>query len=63
MRGALRTAINSFLADMVTDEMLVGYELEVTATREQEIRGIVQVTLLLLPVFSIDYIKVTLNLG
>ncbi len=62
VRGALRTAINSCLADMVTDEMLISYELEVTATREQEVRGIVQVTLVLRPVFSIDYIKVTMFL-
>jgi hypothetical protein len=62
VRGALRTAINSFLADMVTDEMLVSYELDVTATRDQEIRGIVQVTMVLRPVFSIDFIKVTIFL-
>lgn len=62
VRGALHTAINSFLADMVTDEMLVSYELGVTATREQEVRGIVQVMLVLRPTFSIDYIKVTMYL-
>lgn len=62
VRGALRTSINSFLADMVTDEMLVSYELDVTATRDQEIRGIVQVTMVLRPVFSIDFIKVTIFL-
>lgn len=62
VRGALRTAINSFLADMVTDEMLISYELEVTATREQEVRGIVQVTMVLRPAFSIDFIKVTMFL-
>ncbi len=62
VRDALRTSINSFLADMVTDEMLTGYELEVTATRDQEIKGIVQVTMVLRPVFSIDFIKVIMNL-
>jgi len=62
VRGALRTSINSFLTDMVTDEMLISYELEVTATRDQEIRGIVQVTMVLRPVFSIDFIKVTIFL-
>lgn len=62
VRSALRTAINSFLADMVLDEMLVSYELDVTATRDQEIRGIVQVTMVLRPVFSIDFIKVTIFL-
>jgi hypothetical protein len=62
VRSALRTSINSFLADMVLDEMLVSYELDVTATRDQEIRGIVQVTMVLRPVFSIDFIKVTIFL-
>lgn len=62
VRSALRTAINSFLADMVLDEMLISYELDVTATRDQEIRGIVLVTMVLRPVFSIDFIKVTIFL-
>jgi hypothetical protein len=62
VRSALRTAINGFLADMVLDEMLVSYELDVTATRDQEIRGIVQVTMVLRPVFSIDFIKVIIFL-
>jgi hypothetical protein len=62
VRGALRTAINSFLVDMVTDEMLISYELNVAATRDQEIRGIVQVTMVLRPVFSIDFIKVVIFL-
>ncbi len=62
VRGALYTAINSLLADMILDEMLISYELGVTATREQEIRGIVLVTMVLRPVFSIDFIKVTIFL-
>jgi hypothetical protein len=47
---------------MVLDEMLISYELDVTATRDQEIRGIVLVTMVLRPVFSIDFIKVTIFL-
>jgi len=62
VRGALRTAINGFLTEMVQDEMLVSYELGVSATRDQEIRGIVQVTMTLRPVFSIDYIRVVMFL-
>jgi Phage tail sheath C-terminal domain len=62
VRSALRGTINSFLAQMVKDEMLVSYDLEVTATREEQRQGIVQVTLVLRPVFSIDYIKVTMFL-
>jgi hypothetical protein len=62
VRGALRTSVNSFLAEMVRDEMLISYELAVSATREQEIRGIVEVTMVLRPVFSIEFIKVTMFL-
>jgi|SRR5579859_90293 len=62
VRGALRATLNSFLKGMMDDEMLVGYELNVTATRDEEIKGIVQVTMTLQPVFSIDFIKVTMYL-
>ncbi|MCY7277762.1 MAG: phage tail sheath subtilisin-like domain-containing protein [Phormidesmis sp. CAN_BIN44] len=62
VRGALRATINSFLAEMVADEKLVSYDLSVTATRDQERQGIVQVTMTLRPTFSIDYIKVTMFL-
>ncbi len=62
VRGALRATINSFLAGMVNAEMLISYDLDVTATRDQEIRGIVQVTMVLRPVFSIDFIQVTMFL-
>jgi hypothetical protein len=63
VRGAMRATINSFLAEMVDDEMLVSYQLDVTATRDEEIKGIARVTLTLQPTFSIDYIKVTMFLG
>lgn len=62
VRGALRATINSFLAGMVTGEMLVSYELDVSATREQERQGIVQVIMTLRPTFSIDFIQVTMFL-
>jgi Phage tail sheath C-terminal domain len=63
VRGALRATINSFLKGMLDDEMLVGYQLEVTATRDQQIQGIVQVTMTLQPVFSINFIHVTMILS
>jgi tail sheath protein len=63
VRGALRATLNSFLKGMVDDEMLISYELNVTATRDEEIKGIVQVTMTLRPVFSIDFIKVTMFLS
>jgi hypothetical protein len=62
VRGALYTAINSFLAGMVTDEMLISYELEVTASRDDERRGIARVNMVLRPTFSIEFIKVTMFL-
>ena len=63
VRKALKGSINGFLAGMVDDEMLVSYELDVTATRDEEIRGIARVTMTVRPTFSIDYIKVVMFLG
>jgi hypothetical protein len=62
VRSALAATLRSFLAGMVEDEMLQSYTVSVTATRAQEIQGIVDVTLTLQPVFSIDFIKVTMFL-
>jgi Phage tail sheath C-terminal domain/Phage tail sheath protein subtilisin-like domain len=62
VRGALRATLNAFLGRMVEDEMLTTYDVAVTATRAQEIQGIVAVTMTLQPVFSIDFIKVTMFL-
>jgi len=62
VRAALKTTINSFLAEMVDDEMLVSYELDVTATRDEERKGICRVTMVVRPTFSIDFIKVTMFL-
>jgi len=63
VRKALKGSINGFLAGMVDDEMLESYALDVTATRDEEIRGIAKVTMTLRPTFSIDYIKVVMFLG
>jgi hypothetical protein len=63
VRKALKGSINGFLADMVNSEMLVSYELDVTATRDDEIRGVARVTMTLQPTFSIDFIKVVMFLG
>jgi hypothetical protein len=63
VRAALSATINSFLAEMVNDEMLESYDLSVTATRQEEISGIARVTMSLQPVFSIDYIVVDMFLG
>jgi hypothetical protein len=63
VRGALKATLNGFLSDMVLNEALVTFTLDVTATREQEIAGVCLVTMLLQPTFSIDYIKVIMNLS
>lgn len=62
VRAALKATLDAFLTRMVEDEALTGYELEVTATRAQEIAGEVLVTMTLQPTFSIDYIRVIMNL-
>ena len=62
VRGALKATLDAFLTRMVQDEMLVGYDLSVTATRDEEIKGIANVTMTLQPTFSIDFIKVTMFL-
>jgi tail sheath protein len=62
VRTALRTTVASFLNEMIGDEMLVSFELDVTATRDEERKGIVQVTMILRPTFSIDFIKCTMFL-
>ena len=62
VRKAMQGAIDGFLTTMVQDEALTGYELEVTATRQDEIAGRALVNATLQPTFSIDYIRVTLSL-
>ncbi len=62
VRAALKATLDGFLSQMVLDEMLTGYDLTVTATRAQEITGVCAVVMNLKPTFSIDYIRVTMNL-
>jgi hypothetical protein len=62
-RAALQSTLDGFLSGMVLSEMLVNYTLDVSATPGQQIAGQVIVTINLLPVFSINYILVTMNLG
>ncbi|MGR9052195.1 MAG: phage tail sheath C-terminal domain-containing protein [Gammaproteobacteria bacterium] len=62
VRAALKSTINSFLSEMVDDEMLIKYDLEVSATRDDERKGIARVVMVLQPTFSIDFIKVTMFL-
>jgi len=63
VRGAMKATIDGFLTRMVEEESLTGYDLNVTATRSQEISGTAAVTLLIKPTFSIDYVQVTMTLG
>jgi hypothetical protein len=63
VRAALRATLDAFLTRMVEDEALTGYSLEVSATRPQEIAGEVSVVMTLQPTFSIDFIRVVMNLS
>jgi hypothetical protein len=62
VRENLRTTLDAFLADLVLREFLTGYKLAVFADRAMEIRGEVLVTIDLMPTFSIDYVRVIMNL-
>ena len=62
VRAAMKATLDGFLSQMVLDEMLISYELEVSATRAQEIVGVAAVTMVLRPTFSIDFIRVTMIL-
>src|SRR2546425_5031016 len=62
VRAALKATLDGFLSGMILDEMLTAYQLDVSATRAQEITGQAVVTMILQPTFSIDYIKVIMNL-
>ena len=62
MRAALKATLDGFLTGMVLDEALTGYELDVSATRAQEISGEVSVVMTVQPTFSIEYIRVVMNL-
>jgi tail sheath protein len=62
VRAALKATLDGFLSGMVLDEMLVGYTLDVSATRAQEIVGQAIVTMTLRPTFTIDFVKVIMNL-
>lgn len=62
VRKALQGAIDGFLTTMVSDEALIGYSLEVTASRADEIAGRALVNVVLQPTFSIDFVAVTMVL-
>jgi hypothetical protein len=63
VRAALKATLDGFLSSMVLDEMLIAYTLDVSATRSQEINGQAIVTMTLQPTFSIDFVKVIMNLS
>ncbi|HSX79423.1 MAG TPA: phage tail sheath C-terminal domain-containing protein [Candidatus Saccharimonadia bacterium] len=63
VRGAMKATLDAFLTRMVDSEALVGYKVDVSATRAQEIAGQAIVTMTIQPTFSIDYIMVTMYLG
>lgn len=61
-RTALKTAVVGFMETMRKDQMLSDdgpYTVQVSATRQEEVQGIVRVEVSLKPVFAIKYIMVT----
>lgn len=62
VRAALQAAIEGFLTTMVADEALIGYSVQVTATRQDEIAGRAIVNAVIQPTFSIDFVAVTMVL-
>jgi phage tail sheath protein FI len=62
VRAALQGAINGFLTSMLVDEALVGFQLSVTASRDDEIAGRAMVNIILQPVFELEFVAVTLIL-
>lgn len=63
VRAALQSTLDAFLTRMVEDEALTRYDLQVTATRPQEIAGEVSVVMTLQPTFSIEFVRVVMNLS
>lgn len=63
VRKALQTTLEGMLADMKSREMLRDYQLKIEATDEMQRRGEVLVTMEVMPTFSIDYIRVVMNLS
>lgn len=63
VRENLRTTLDGFLADLIIREFLTEYKLTVFADRAMEIRGEVNVIMDIKPTFSIDYIRVIMNLS
>jgi tail sheath protein len=62
VRAALQGAIDGFLTTMVADEALIGYGLQVTATRQDERENRAIVNAVIQPTFSIDFVAVTMVL-
>ncbi|MBV1878720.1 MAG: phage tail sheath subtilisin-like domain-containing protein [Pseudomonadales bacterium] len=63
IRKSMQGAIDGFLSNMVVNESLIGYSLEVKASRQDQIAGRAVVNIAMQPVFSIDFIHVTLVLS
>ena len=63
VRAACKAAIGGFLDRMLRDEMIIApYEVDVVATRDDEIAGIARVEMTIRPVFSIEYIDIVMTL-
>ena len=63
VRSALKGVLDAFLNDLFLSEVLIGYSVDVYATRADEIAGVCKVVMSIQPVFSIDYIECTIYLS
>jgi hypothetical protein len=64
VRGQLKSNLNRFLNGMLNRGMLTAYQdLEVTATRDDEIAGVCYVKVLIQPVFILEFIEIIIKLG
>lgn len=63
VRDALKATLDGFLTQMVEDEALSAYELNVFADRAQELRGEVSVAILMKPQTSMEFILVKITLA
>jgi len=63
IRSALKGVLDSFLNDLVFNEVLEQYTCAVSATRQEEIAGVCKVAISMQPVFSIDFIECTIYLS
>jgi len=62
VRNAMHTAINSGLQRMVENKALQAFDFEISSTPQDQVLGIVNIEMTLVPVFELREIRVTVKL-